>query len=101
MADARSIEQMVEVLMNYFRCEQGILRTATAIQQSINRLLGRKPPSRALTGADLAIHYRLLESLYAVEHLASTGGHLPNLVDELQEQLNFRIVVTAGAIETS
>jgi len=101
MADAGAIDQMVDVLMDYFRREQGILRTASAIQESINRLLGRKPPSRALTGADLAIHYRLLESIYAAEHLASTGGHLPNLVDELQEQLDLRIVVTGDAIEFS
>jgi hypothetical protein len=98
-ADAQAVEQMTDALMDYFRREQAIVRTADAIQHKINRLLGRKAPSRPLTGADLAIHYRLLESLYSAEHLETTGGHLPYLVDELQEQLGLRIVVTGDAIE--
>jgi hypothetical protein len=100
-ADAQTIASMVDVMMDYFRREQAIVRAATAIQQRINRLLGRKPPTRALTGADLAIHYRLLESLYTAEHLASAGGRLPYLVDELEEQLGLRIRVEADAIEIS
>ena len=100
-AGALAIEPMVDVLMDYFRREQAIVRTADEIQHKINRLLGRNRPSRPLTGADLAIHYRLLESLYSAEHLATTGGHLPYLVDELQEQLGLRVVVTGDAIEVS
>lgn len=100
-ADARSIANMTDVLMNYLRREQAIVRTASAIQISINQLLGRKQPTRALTGADLAIHYRLLESLYTAEHLATAGGHLPYLVDELEEQLGLRLVVSGEAIEVS
>lgn len=101
VASAHLIEQMVDVLMDYFRREQAIVRTACGIQESINRLLGREPPSRRLTGADLAIHYRLLESLYTAEHLASAGGRLPYLVDELEQQLGLRIVVTGDAIEVA
>jgi hypothetical protein len=100
-AGAQAIEPMVDVLMDYFRREQAIVRAADEIQHKINRLLGRNQPSRPLTGADLAIHYRLLESLYSAEHLATTGGHLPYLVDELQEQLDLRVVVTGDAIEVS
>lgn len=99
--DTRAIEDMVDVLMDYFRREQAIVRTASEIQHSINRLLGRKEPSRALTGVDLAIHYRLLESLYTAEHLASAGGRLPYLADELEQQLGLRVVVTSDAIEVS
>jgi hypothetical protein len=100
-AETRSIEDMVDVLMDYLRREQAIVRTASEIQHSINQLLGRKEPSRALTGADLAIHYRLLESLYTAEHLATTGGRLPYLADELEQQLGLRVVVTGDAIEVS
>lgn len=99
--ETRSIEDMVDVLMDYFRREQAIVRTASEIQHSINQLLGRKEPSRALTGADLAVHYRLLESLYTAEHLVTTGGRLPYLADELEQQLGLRVVVTGDAIEVS
>jgi hypothetical protein len=101
VADTASIVNMADVLMDYFRREQAMIRTASAIQQSINRLLGREHPTRPLTGADLAIHYRLLESIYSEEHLASTGGHLPYLVDEIEKQLDLRVVVTGDAIEVS
>lgn len=100
-ADASAIEHMVDVLMDYLRCEQAIVRTASGIQRSINELLGRKQPSRALTGSDLAIHYRLLASLYTAEHLASAGGRLPHLIDDLEEHLGLQIVVTGDAIEFS
>ena len=101
IAGLHSIENMVEVLMDYLRREQAIIRTASGIQHSINSLLGREPPSRPLTGADLAIHYRLLESLYSAADLASAGGHLPYLVDELEQQLGLHLVVTGDAIHVS
>ena len=100
-ADDAAIGRMTAVLMDYFRREQAIVRASAEIQQNINRLLGRHPPSRPLTGTDLAIHYRLLESVYTEEHLASAGGHLPYLVDDLEEQLQLRIVVTGEAIDVS
>ncbi len=97
-ADDAAIRQMVDVLMDYFRREQAIVRRASDIQQNINRLLGRVPPLRALTGADLAIHYRLLASIYPTEQLASLGGRLPYLADDLQETLGLRIVASGEAI---
>ncbi|HEY0683276.1 MAG TPA: hypothetical protein VGD45_13165 [Steroidobacter sp.] len=100
-ADDAAIARMTAVLMDYFRREQAIVRASDEIQQHINRLLGRERPSRALTGSDLAIHYRLLESVYTAEHLASAGGRLPYLVDELEDQLQLRIVVTGEAIDIS
>lgn len=100
-ADDASIARMVSVLMDYFRLEQAIVRASSEIQRSINRLLGRDAPTRSLTGADLAIHYRLLESIYSAEHLASVGGRLPYLVDAMEELLGLRIVVTGDAIDIS
>jgi hypothetical protein len=100
-ADDAAIARMTAVLMDYFRREQAIVRASDEIQQHINRLLGRERPSRALTGSDLAIHYRLLESVYTAEHLESAGGRLPYLVDELEDQLQLRIVVTGEAIDIS
>jgi hypothetical protein len=99
--DDVAIGRMVDVLMDYFRLEQAIIRAASEIQQNINRLLGRAPPSRALTGADLAIHYRLLASIYTAEQLTSVGGRLPELVDELEEELGLRVAVSGEAIEIS
>jgi hypothetical protein len=99
--DASSIASVVDVLMDYFRREQAMVRTASQIQQRINRLLGRQQPARALTGADLAIHYRLLESLYTAKDLATAGGRLPYLVDEIEAQLGLRVVVTGDAIEVA
>ncbi len=98
-ADDVAITRMTAVLMDYFRSEQAIVRTSAAIQARINRLLERQQPSRPLSGADLAIHYRLLESVYSDEHLASVGGHLPYLVDDLEQLLRLRIVVTGDAID--
>lgn len=100
-ADDAAIARMTAVLMDYFRREQAIVRASAEIQQNINRLLGRQPPSRPLTGTDLAIHYRLLEAVYTAEHLATVGGHLPYLTDDLEDQLQLRIVVTGDAIDIS
>jgi hypothetical protein len=100
-ADGPAIEHMVDILMDYLRREQAIIRAASDIQQNINRLLGRQQPSRALTGSDLAIHYRLLASIYTAEHLANSGGRLPYLVDQLEEELGLRIVVSGEAIDIS
>ncbi|MBM0106802.1 hypothetical protein JM946_18875 [Steroidobacter sp. S1-65] len=100
-ADDAAIARMTAVLMDYFRREQAIVRASAEIQQNINQLLGRQPPSRPLTGTDLAIHYRLLEAVYTAEHLATVGGHLPYLTDDLEEQLQLRIVVTGDAIDIS
>jgi hypothetical protein len=90
---------MVDVLMDYFRREQAIVRRASDIQQNINRLLGRVPPLRALTGADLAVHYRLLASIYKTEQLVSLGGRLPYLADDLRETLGLHIVARANVLE--
>jgi hypothetical protein len=97
--DGSAIEHVADVLMGYFRQEQAIVREGSAIQQRINRLLGRAPPTRALTGSDLAIHYRLLASIYLPEQLADVGGRLPYFVDEIEEGLGLDVTITGESIE--
>jgi hypothetical protein len=99
--DGAEFERMVIVLMDYFRQEQAIVRVASEIQQCINHLLGRTPPTRALTAADLALHYRLVALHYRPEELQDVGGRLPYLVHELEEELGMHIVVSSDAIEVS
>jgi hypothetical protein len=77
------------------------VRAASEIQQRINRLLGRTLPTRPLTATDLALHYRLLSLHYQPQALLDVGGRLPYLVDELEEELELRIVVSSDAIEIS
>ena len=99
VADSPALERMVAVLMDYLRQEQAIVRAASEIQQRINGLLGRTPPTRALTASDLALHYRLVALEYRPEKLQDVGGRLPYLVDELEETLGLHIVVSSDAID--
>jgi hypothetical protein len=100
-ADGPALEGMVDTLMDYFRQEQAIVRAASEIQQRINHLLGRTPPTRSLTATDLALHYRLVAFHYRPQALQGVGGRLPYLVDELEEVLGLHIVVTHDTIEIS
>jgi hypothetical protein len=100
-ADGPVLEGMVDTLMDYFRQEQAIVRAASEIQQRINHLLGRTLPTRSLTATDLALHYRLVAFHYKPQALQDIGGRLPYLVDELEEGLGLRIVVTQDTIEIS
>jgi hypothetical protein len=83
------LDSVVDVLMDYFRQEQAIVRTAAEIQQRINALLGRTPPTRPLTASGIAIYYRLQD----------VGKRLPYLVDEIEETLGLRLAVSSDAIE--
>jgi hypothetical protein len=80
---------VVDVLMDYLRQEEAIVRAASEIQARINRLLGRTPPMRSFTASDVALYYRLQE----------VGRRLPYLVDELEEELGLRVVVSSNAID--
>jgi hypothetical protein len=99
--DNSALMSLVQILVNYFRQEQAIVRAASAIQQRINGLLGRKSPSRPLTAADLATHYRLVALDYDPEELREIGNRLPYLVDDLEEALGLRVIVSSDAIEIS
>lgn len=87
--DSPEIENLVADLMDYLQREQAVVRAASEVQQHINRLLGRTPPTRPLTAADLDIYNQMLGNV----------ARLPYLVDELSAALDLRIVVTQDAIE--
>jgi hypothetical protein len=89
--DSPKLESLVGGLMDYFRQEQAIVRAACEIQQRINRLLGRTPPTRPFTASDIDIY----------NQIHGGSARLPYLVDELEEMLGLRIVVTQGSIEIS
>jgi hypothetical protein len=75
--------------MDYLRQEQAIVRAAGTIQQRINRLLGRPAARQPLTAFDLHLFYQLLD----------VGQRQPYLVEELEEVLGLRIVVTQDTME--
>jgi len=83
------LNDLVATIAAYAAQEQRLVRAAFTAQRNVNRSLGRALPSRALTGADLALGHRL-------RHPAS---RLPYLMDALDEQLGIRIVVSSDAIE--
>ena len=87
--DGPAFAGVVDVLMDYLRQEQAIVRAASEIQARINRLLGRTPPMRPFTASDVALYYRLQE----------VGRRLPYIVDELEEALGLRVVVRSDAID--
>lgn len=77
--------------MDYFRQEQAIVRAGCEIQKRINRLLGRTPPVRPFTASDIYLYYQLQE----------ISRRPPYLVDELEEGLGLRVIVTQDKIEIS
>jgi len=86
-----NVERLVAALMDYFRQEQAIVRAACEIQQRINRLLGRTLPTRPFSASEIDIYHLMLGDV----------ARLPYLVDELEEMLGLRIVVTEAAIDIS
>ena len=91
IAEGPHLESLVARLMDYFRQEQAIVKAACEIQQRINRLLGRTLPTRPFTASEIDIYHLMLGDV----------ARLPYLVDELQEMLGLRIVVTRDTIEIS
>jgi hypothetical protein len=61
---------------------RAILRTAVGVQHDINRLLGRKPPVRVLSAADIKV-YDLMQG--------DNPDRLPFLFDELEQILGIQI----------
>jgi hypothetical protein len=98
-AGGDSLEQLVAALMGFFRQEQAVVRAACNVQHRINQLLGRMTPSQPLTAAHLAIHHRVLSTIYQPQILERVGGRLPYLVDELEEELGLRIVLRGDEME--
>ncbi len=83
------LESLVASLMDYFQREQATVRAACEVQQRINRLLGRTPPTRPLTASALDIYNQMQGSV----------ARLPYLTDEIGEMLGLRIVVTQDDIQ--
>jgi hypothetical protein len=88
-ADDPTLARMVAVLMEYLRQEQALVRAAGTIQQRINRLLGRPAPQQPLTAFDLHLFYQLLD----------VQRRQPYLLEDLEEVLGLRIVVTQDTME--
>jgi hypothetical protein len=90
-SDSPGLERIVATLMDYFRQEQAIVRAACDIQQCINRLLGRTPPTRPFTAADIDLYYQFQD----------IGRRLPYLGHALEEELGLHGVVSSDAIDIS
>lgn len=84
-------DAVVDVLIRYLREEQAVLASTTEIQESINALLDRPRPKRALGVRDLLAFYSL----------ASGIGKFPYLFDLLESELGVRVDCTASAIEVT
>lgn len=95
----KGLAAMAQALADYLAQEQAVVRVAAEVQQHINRLLGRTPPSRPLAAIDLALHYRLVAFHYQDAELQQAGGRLPYLVDDLCEAFGLRVRVTADGID--
>jgi hypothetical protein len=89
VADDSALASVVTVLMDYLRQEQALIRVASTIQQRINGLLGRPTPRKPLTAFDLHLFYQLL----------GVNRRQPYLVEDLEEVLGLRIVITQDTME--
>jgi hypothetical protein len=87
-----------DLLLDYFRHEQRVLRLAAGLQSRINAVLGRAPAPRPLCAADLALHYRLVAFHYAGGELRDHDGRLPCLADDLEQALGVHVHVDAERI---
>ncbi|MCU0687663.1 MAG: hypothetical protein MUF34_36370 [Polyangiaceae bacterium] len=83
-----TLEAVADALLEYLRVERTVLRAAVAVQRSINELLGRPQPQRALSGGDLAIHHDLRKG---------TLGGMPYLPDAFREELGLSIENTESS----
>ena len=88
------LDALTTCLMDYFSQEQAILQVACATQRHINALLGRTPPKRPFSAADIDIHVLLQ---------GRESRRVPYLGSELQALCGLgvvihqdRVAVTAG-----
>lgn len=79
-----SVRDFSASVMDFLLQEQAVLRTAAAVQNDINRLLGREQPTRALSAADLNVH-NLMQGF--------DPDRLPYLIDELERLLGIHIAL--------
>ena len=88
---AAAAEQIADVVIGYLREEQAILAATSEIQEEINALLDRPPPTRALEVRDFRVHYVM----------SSASQRFPYLLDALDDELGIAIACTASAITIS
>ena len=86
------VRELSTCIMDFLVREQAVLRTASAVQAKINRLLGRTPPERLFSAADIDVHNLLL----GVE-----SRRLPYLIDELEQLFGIGIVLDPDSISIS
>lgn len=80
-ADALVLD-LSNCIMGFLLRGQQVLRTAVAVQDNINRLLGRERPNRAMSAADMDIYFLIQ---------GSNPDRLPYLIDELERLLAINI----------
>jgi hypothetical protein len=86
----RHVEALAHLVWTFVAQTQSILREASATQAHINSLLGRQPPVRPFTAADMDIH-NLLQG--------SESRRLPFLLDELAAALGIHFEIDRHRIE--
>ncbi len=85
---AKALDLVVSLLVDYLREEQTILAAVVARQDSINALLERPGPQRAVTVRDLRIVYMM----------QGDGTPYPHLLDSLDDVLGIDIQCTATTL---
>jgi hypothetical protein len=88
-ADA-DVNKLVTCLSQFFLQSQAVLGIALEVQDTINTLLQRAPAQRVFTAADLDVHVLLQ---------GSEARRLPHLLDELENLLGFRAVVSRDGVQ--
>jgi len=76
-------------LLQYLVRAQAVVRTACAVQEQTNRLLGRDAPAQRFTAADIDIYVQLV---------GSTEGRVPFLLGELPGAFGLDVVVDRDGV---
>jgi hypothetical protein len=87
-AAARS--RMAGCIAEFLLREQAVIRVACEMQQAVNAVLERPAPTRPFSSVEINLHNRLQEA---------DPRRLPYLIDELDDLLGVRIVVTRDRID--
>ena len=82
--------RMAACIADFLLREQAIIRVACEMQQAVNAVLERPAPTRPFSSVEINLHNRLQEA---------DPRRLPYLIDELDDLLGVRIVVTGDRID--
>lgn len=86
---AADMEKLVQCLSHFFLQSQALLDVALQVQDRINTLLQRAPAKKEFTAADLDVHMLLQ---------GNEARRLPHLLEELENLLGFRAVVSRHGV---